>query len=139
MLLDENLHREVRSVQNIEVHYCDLFPLLSTQYYNPGHKLPSPILNAFGAIIQDVPASSFLSSWIPALATGEATPTRAEGSTIEHVQAACGNLPLDDALQRPRWMIPLCGGCPSHFVGDSVAVLQKLLKLKIPGGRVLRT
>ncbi|KAG1883479.1 hypothetical protein F4604DRAFT_1920684 [Suillus subluteus] len=82
------LRREVRSVRNIRVHYCYLFPLL-----NLGHKLPSPILNAFGAIIQDVPCERFcaaddnntlvLSSWIPALATGEATPTRAEGSIIE--------------------------------------------------------
>ncbi|KAG2045720.1 hypothetical protein BDR06DRAFT_965588 [Suillus hirtellus] len=92
MSLGENLHREVRSVRNIEVHYCDLFPLL-----NPGRKLPSPILNAFGAIIQDVPCEQFhaaddntlvLSSWIPPLATGGATPTRAEGSIVEHVQAA---------------------------------------------------
>jgi hypothetical protein len=92
MLLDENLPRQVRSVRNIEVHYRDLFPLL-----NPGHKLPSPALNAFGAIIQDVPCEQshkaidntlVLSSWIPALATGDATPARAEGSIIEHVQAA---------------------------------------------------
>jgi hypothetical protein len=92
MLLDENLPRQVRSVRNIEVHYCDLFPLL-----NPGHKLPSPVLNAFGAILQDVPCEQsckatdntlVLSSWIPALATGDATPARAEGSIVEHVQAA---------------------------------------------------
>jgi hypothetical protein len=89
MLLGEDIHREVRSVWNIKVHYCDLFQLL-----NPSHKLPSPILNAFRAIMQDIPCKGFpaanintlvLSSWIPALATGEATPTRAEGSIVEHV------------------------------------------------------
>jgi hypothetical protein len=47
--------------------------------------------------MQDIPCEGFptannntlvLSSWIPALATGEATPTQAEGSIVEHVQAA---------------------------------------------------
>jgi len=55
-------------------------------------KLPSTIVNAFGAQLQEYDQDNgdytIFSSWIPALVTGEAKEGSGEGTLEEHIKAA---------------------------------------------------
>ncbi|KAF9236577.1 hypothetical protein BU15DRAFT_63929 [Melanogaster broomeanus] len=117
-----NLCYEIRHVRNIEIHYSDLLPLIEGS-----RKLPSSTVNAFGAIIQgqnitrDGSQTSdvlVLSSWIPTLATGSISATYTNGTIEDHLAAASNHIPIfsTEGPRWPCWMLPLCGGSPSHWV-----------------------
>lgn len=128
---------KMRRIRNIDFCSQELGTLM------PGkvQKITGTTLDAFGAIIQQVadaatrltPQSCFFSSWIPVLANGRVREGGAAGTIREHVEAAvsgafararknaylcrkCVNGDFADAVQRPRWAIPICGGSPSHWV-----------------------
>lgn len=124
----------MRRIRNIDFCSQDLESLLRLRK----QKLSGTTLDAYAAITQDVADRSskgrdfvLFSSWIPAIVSGFVRDGGHAGSVRVHVMAAvsahyrvpvvynlnmaqCNNEDGADAMRRPRWAIPLCGGDPSH-------------------------
>ncbi|KIJ63901.1 hypothetical protein HYDPIDRAFT_29246 [Hydnomerulius pinastri MD-312] len=112
--LPHNAPFQVRHIKNIDIIYSDLQCLAVG-----GQKIPGAVINGFGAIIQDKDDQTadyaILSSYLALIVTtGTASP--GYGTLQEHILAACASTSPEELLLRPRWVIPLCGGTPSHWV-----------------------
>ncbi|KAF9236407.1 hypothetical protein BU15DRAFT_76980 [Melanogaster broomeanus] len=112
--LPHNAPYQVRRIQNIDIIYSDL-QCLAVE----GQKMPGAVINAFGAILQqkdDQTADyAILSSYLAPIVT-RGTASSGYGTLREHILAACASTSPEELLSRPRWVIPLCGGIPPHWV-----------------------
>ncbi|KAH7883559.1 hypothetical protein F5I97DRAFT_1831286 [Phlebopus sp. FC_14] len=111
-LLPPNARCQVRRVQNIDIIYTDLSCLAIG-----GQKIPGAVINAFGILLQEKDDNTadyaILSSYLAPIITQGST---SYGTLEEHILAACVSQSPHELLSRPRWVIPLCGGSPSHWV-----------------------
>ena len=84
--LPSDLHLQVRKIQNIEVWWSDLLPLILGR-----QKIPSTPINAFGAQLQDLDQGNLgytiFYLWLGAFVSGYAHEGRAKGTFDEHVKA----------------------------------------------------
>jgi hypothetical protein len=124
------LDQHIRQIRNIQICRQDLEPLLPDKQM----KIPSSLINAFGAYLQkvldDAPDGiddpAIFSSWLGPIVTGTIKDGGIEGSFNEHVLAAVSNIFVvqqkglnfiieqcytgtkEELLTRTRWVIPLC-------------------------------
>ncbi|KAF8169334.1 hypothetical protein K438DRAFT_1774346 [Mycena galopus ATCC 62051] len=112
------LHTGYRQIRNIQVVQQDLESLASKSR----QKIPGTALDAFGASLyatreeMDGPQDwCFFASWLAVLASGKGK-GKGLGTVDEHIFAATREATSDSILARSKWIIPLCGGCPLHWI-----------------------
>ncbi|KAH7903097.1 hypothetical protein BJ138DRAFT_1120733 [Hygrophoropsis aurantiaca] len=75
-------------------------------------------MNAFGAALQEEEDGDYLvlSSYLGIIVSKNHITDRGYGTLEGHLMAACTSGTPYEILTRPRWIIPLCGGNPLHWV-----------------------
>ncbi|KAF9456082.1 hypothetical protein BDZ94DRAFT_1327210 [Collybia nuda] len=116
--VEEELLKGVRKVRNIEFDPTDLKTLLN------GDKSPASIIDAYFGLVQaraelkgvDLDWCIF-SSCLGPLIAGEKPEGRVYGTIEDHILAACSAPATPEALLgKTKWIVPLCGGRPSHWI-----------------------
>ncbi|KAJ7362730.1 hypothetical protein DFH08DRAFT_950966 [Mycena albidolilacea] len=85
-------------------------------------KVPGAALNTIGALIQQVGELAgitdfaIFSTWLSPLISRKVPRTEIYGTIIGHVRAACQGAPLEILLAKSRWLFPMYGEDPAHWV-----------------------
>ena len=106
------LDQHIRQIRNIQISHQDLEPLLPNQQT----KIPSSLINAFGAhlqkVLDDAPDGidnpAIFLSWLGPIVTGTVKDGGIEGSFEEHVLAAVSNFFLAMLNKRQDLIIKQC-------------------------------
>ncbi|KAF5372671.1 hypothetical protein D9615_009847 [Tricholomella constricta] len=113
---DENL-KGVRKVRNAEYDRQDLLSIVE------GTKCPASVLDAYGALYQancEVQLGDYawcvFSSRLGPLVSGVRPEGSVYGTIKEHILAASHTGTPDELISKTRWVVPLCGGDPLHWV-----------------------
>ncbi|KAF8060260.1 hypothetical protein FPV67DRAFT_1632538 [Lyophyllum atratum] len=109
----------LRQIRNIQFDFSDCKALTEDK-----QKITGAVINAFGAVLQEKterlasPDWCIFSTWLGDLVQGKVSShvERLVGSAEIHVRAACNTDTLETLLARTKWIIPLNGGFPKHWI-----------------------
>ncbi|KAJ7189885.1 hypothetical protein GGX14DRAFT_408468 [Mycena pura] len=111
------LHTGYRQIRNIQVVNADIEPLVSSS-----RKIPATAIDVFGAWLWATKEETggpqdwcFFPSWLAVLASGK-TKSTGQGTIDEHIFAATREGTPSSVLACSRWIMPLCGGSPLHWI-----------------------
>ncbi|KAJ7812191.1 hypothetical protein B0H14DRAFT_3753374 [Mycena olivaceomarginata] len=85
-------------------------------------KITGTALNAVGALIQQVNEEAgnsdfaIFSTLLSPLISKQLPQNKMYGTIIGHIQAACQGAPVDILLAKSRWLFPMYGSAPPHWV-----------------------
>ncbi|KAJ7601957.1 hypothetical protein DFH06DRAFT_1399828, partial [Mycena polygramma] len=107
-----------REIHGTQVATDDLVP------FQKGRKLKvtGTALNAVGALIQLVAERAgnsdfaIFSSWLGPLISRKVPQGKTYGTIIGHIQNACHGAPLEMLLAKSRWLFPMYGDDPPHWI-----------------------
>ncbi|KAJ7791894.1 hypothetical protein B0H14DRAFT_3565984 [Mycena olivaceomarginata] len=85
-------------------------------------RITGTALNAVGALIQQVNEEAgnsdfaIFSTLLSPLISKQLPQNKMYGTIIGHIQAACQGAPMDILLAKSRWLFPMYGSAPPHWV-----------------------
>ncbi|KAJ7243493.1 hypothetical protein C8J57DRAFT_1243438 [Mycena rebaudengoi] len=107
-----------RKIRDVELIVDDLAPLQAGSKL----KVTGTLLNAVGALIQLVAEQqgntdfTIFSSWLSPLIARQVRQGTAYGTIAGLIEAACQGQSAEMLLAKARWLFPMCGSSPPHWV-----------------------